>query len=135
MLRALFVVLPLVLVAADDKDILGTWKAVAGEKSGKKAPEATFKNLVFEFKADKLIIKEGEQAHEAGYKLDPDKKPKAIDLILKDGGKSETVKGIYVLDGDELKICAGHPGADRPTEFATKEGSKTDMLTFKREKK
>ena len=37
-------------------------------------------------------------------KLDPSKKPKAID-ITQLSGKGETIPGIYSIDGDTLKIC------------------------------
>jgi uncharacterized protein (TIGR03067 family) len=40
--------------------------------------------------------------------------------------------GIYQLDGDELKWCAGEPGTDgKPDKFDTK-GTTNVMVQFKR---
>src|SRR5262249_6009598 len=80
-----------------------------------------------------------------GYKLDPTKTPKAIDLI--DAKRKDTRPGIYQLEGDDLKICyrMGEAKAreERPKEFNT--GPKRDkpsadgpglmLLVLKREKK
>jgi hypothetical protein len=50
---------------------------------------------------------------------------------LRTGDKK--LSGIYSLEGDELKICAGR-GDDRPTDFATEPGAKVLLLVLKREK-
>jgi hypothetical protein len=54
---------------------------------------------------------------------------------VKVGDKTITTKGIDELKEDILKICKGDsPDAQRPTELATKAGSRTELTTFKREK-
>jgi uncharacterized protein (TIGR03067 family) len=71
------------------------------------------------------------------YTLDPSKNPKTIDMKLtkspdkKDLGKVQL--GIYVLEGDQLKICASEK--KRPAKFAADEASHTAVVVFKREKK
>jgi uncharacterized protein (TIGR03067 family) len=79
------------------------------------------------------------------FKVDSSKKPKTIDMKVKEGSKvkegpddheGETARGIYQLEGDELTWCVNEPGSDnRPKEFATKEGTKTVLFKLKREKK
>ena len=49
--------------------------------------------------------------------------------------KGKTLVGIYEVKGDELKVCHGDPGADRPKEIASKEGSGLSLITLKRVKK
>jgi hypothetical protein len=61
--------------------------------------------------------------------LDPTKKPKTIDLTDKKGKK---ILGIYVLDGNSLKVLAGI-GEGRPTEFVTKPKSNLALFVFERE--
>ena len=39
--------------------------------------------------------------------------------------------GIYELDGNTLKICVGE--SKRPTEFASKPGSKTGIFVLRKE--
>src|SRR5690242_16625149 len=84
----------------DTKKIQGNWIAVSREMDGKKTPEA-------DLKAGKMILKEGTITSDDGkekekvgtYKLDPSKKPKAIDLAYT---TKETTRAIYELDGDTL---------------------------------
>ena len=70
----------------------------------------------------------------ATYKLDPSSAPKRIDLI--DTKSSRTVKGIYRLDGDDLKIVYDEGAeADRyPTDFLSEAGTSPNdrLLTLKR---
>jgi RNA polymerase sigma factor (sigma-70 family) len=68
------------------------------------------------------------------YKLDPAQKPKSIDLTVQsgtDGPVLFTVKGIYQLEGDELKICFASPGEVRPKAFPA-EKALTSVLVFQR---
>jgi hypothetical protein len=66
------------------------------------------------------------------YTLNPEKSPKQIDLTsLVDGpDKGETIRGIYGIDGDELKICESD-GA-RPTEFTARPRSGFELFTYRR---
>jgi uncharacterized protein (TIGR03067 family) len=124
----------------DEELIQGTWVFVSREMLGKKTPDAELRA------AGKVIIKDGTMTNDDGkkketvpYKLDPSKKPKAIDLTfdaLDGGGGKETYRAIYELDGDTLKICWSEKAPDhRPTKFASDEGSAQTMIVFKREKK
>jgi uncharacterized protein (TIGR03067 family) len=56
------------------------------------------------------------------YRLDTSKTPKQIDLTVTAKG-APIIKGIYALDGDELRLCFSIMGKDRPTEFASKPGA------------
>ena len=49
--------------------------------------------------------------------LDPNKRPKTMDLTFTRDGKIVTGKYIDQLNGDTLKLTYGEP--DRPTEFKT----------------
>ncbi len=67
------------------------------------------------------------------FKLDPSKKPKAMDLTLEKKGKKETALFIYELDGDNLKLCWRKPGGKRPTHFTSKDTG--GLMILKRNKK
>src|SRR5262249_37838032 len=70
------------------------------------------------------------------YKINPASQPKEIDLIGTEGeNKGKTAQGIYVFDGDTLKICYTMPGTDRPKEFASKPSSGATLVVWKRSKK
>ncbi len=95
------------------------------------------------------------------YKLDPTQTPKTIDVTPEYGDDAKAgrkVRAIYSLKDDVLKVCKGMTAAEikhddqdvgrrprafdlrdlttdggRPTELATKEGSRSTLITLKRE--
>ena len=119
----------------DEEKILGTWALVSFEEGGEKAPAEAIKEAKVTFAADgKMTVKQGEKEQEFTYQLDPAKKPKEFSIT---DDKDRTALGIYKLDGDTLTVCFARPvpGADRPTEFASKEDTPIVLEVFKREKK
>lgn len=86
---------------------------------------------------EKDLFVEGDRFGQVGYsnakiKLDDTREPKQI-TIQDDDGKL-TFRGIYVLDGDTLKVCMNGDGSDvrRPEEFVTKKGTPLILVTLKR---
>ncbi len=100
--------------------IQGTWKIVALEADGKQAPAEIVAALKLTFKGDTLTFTPGEPGFSNyTYKLDPSVKPANFDMTHADGPKKgETNRGIYLLEGDRLKICFGKADS-RPKEFTT----------------
>jgi uncharacterized protein (TIGR03067 family) len=121
----------------DEEKIQGNWTVVSREFIGQKAPEAELKALKVTIKDDTITITDGTKKHEITYKLDPSKKPKAIDLTNVDGkDEKDLTRAIYELDDDNLKLCWSEKAPEhRPTKFASDEGSAQTMIVFKREKK
>jgi uncharacterized protein (TIGR03067 family) len=125
---------------ADKKEtaqIEGEWSMVSGEANGASMPEAMVKT-------GKRVAKDGETSITFGgrvylkakYRLDPGKKPKAIDYTMTEGPtKGKTHLGIYELNGDTVRFCFAAPGKDRPTEFTASEGSQRTLSVWKRDKK
>jgi uncharacterized protein (TIGR03067 family) len=107
----------------------GTWKITKMELEGKDLL-ANFGEVEAEIK-DKELTSPGIAAD---LKLDPSKKPKAIDLSYTEGPSAgKTVKGIYKLDGDTLAICRALKEEDeRPTEFSAPADSGKMLFEFKR---
>ena len=70
------------------------------------------------------------------HRLDAGKDPRQIDITVTrvNGPLIGVMKGIYVFDGDELRLCLGALGKDRPAAFARKPGP-GEVLIFKREEK
>jgi len=120
----------------DDKELLkGTWTVVKSDENGK--PNEEVLKAKFTFKdGDKVLFKPAEeQAQEAVVKLDPAKKPKHIDLTVKDGNESLTALGIYEIDGDKMRLCIAEPDANaRPTEFKST-SKKVVYMELTRDKK
>ncbi len=118
----------------------GTWKYVKVEAPDKIA-ETIGKASVVEFRGNKTIhtitLSTGKkEVTRATITIDPEKKPKTIDVTPLDGPqKGKTFQGIYKLDGDTLTIHAGDQPGDRPTNFKYKAGKAQTLSTLKRVKK
>lgn len=126
--------------AKEKENLQATWKAVKMERGGESKDDTDEHRLIFS--GDEFTIKRGDKMLIKGkFKIDPAKKPKEIDMDITEDespegkNKGKTAKGIFIVDGDELKWCVTEPGTDdRPKEFATQAGTKQIMITFKREK-
>jgi uncharacterized protein (TIGR03067 family) len=124
----------------DLKQLQGSWTAVKIEEKGKSLPEALLKKLDM-----KLVIKGDKYAQQVGgtvleegkVKVDPSKKPAAIDLAIESGkDKGKNQQGIYELKGDTLLLRFGQPGGDRrPTAFTAKADEEGGVMTFRRDAK
>jgi len=144
--KALLVVVCGLLVGADDaadkakKEVAklqGTWKATTLQYNGKdiagKYPiQLVFKDDLATVGSSKEVEKEYTKIT---FKPDPSTDPKAVDLVIAAGVQKDAVlEGIYKINDDELTICAKVFGQERPTEFASKEGSSTVLIVLKKEK-
>ena len=83
---------------------------------------------------NKYTSKMGPTVIEEGtVRIDPGKRPAWIDLAPATGGtKGQVLRGIYLLRGDSLVLCLATPPAERPTEFAARQGDNRIVLLFKR---
>jgi len=112
----------------DQEKIQGTWivvslkvrddkgKELEGEQVDKFAQLIKEKKLKVMFTGEKLTYSGfPDEMASFNYKLDPSKKPKTIDVV----DDKEPQKGIYSLDGKELRLCSG--GTNHQTHFPDKE--------------
>jgi uncharacterized protein (TIGR03067 family) len=117
-----------------DKDLEGDWEIKSAVRGGKEPP-ADAPKPAMTIQGDVVTIKIADSTIKATFKADPAKKPKAFDMTPDDGPhKGEVIKAIYELKGDELRVCHGEPGQDRPTEFTGKDADKF-LIVWKRAKK
>jgi uncharacterized protein (TIGR03067 family) len=113
----------------------GTWQLTAGEVGGMKFPDEVAKSI-------KLMVKDGQYTvttatvpDKGTCKLDAKANPKTIDITGTEGpNKGKTFLAIYELNGDTLRVCYDLSGEKRPTEFATKPGTKLFLATYQRQK-
>jgi uncharacterized protein (TIGR03067 family) len=124
--------------AKKDLDAMqGTWRIESIQESfGKAPPEDSVKEFVVTVKHDVMkITHKGAAGPVFKLKLDPAKTPKTIDFTHSEGpDKGKTEPGIYKIDGDTLTYCVTDIGKERPTVFATKEGTKNSLFVLKRVK-
>ena len=77
----------------------------------------------------------GLNIHHYAHRLDASKNPKQIDITVTKGNRESVgvIKGIYTLDDDELRLCLGEMGKDRPAAFPDKP-KPGDVLVLQRER-
>jgi uncharacterized protein (TIGR03067 family) len=122
------------------KKLEGTWKVLFLEMAGKKLPEDKKGPMNITIKGKRITL----MGKAMDFKLDPGKKPKALDLHITRGNESVDWPCIYSVKGKELKIAmplarkkgdngAPPPGAyTRPTSFDTA-GLPVMLITATRE--
>lgn len=120
----------------DQAAIQGTWKVVAMRAAGNPAPDSIVAVMKYEFKGQQLLITPSEPGDpEYTITLDPSSKPVATLDMTPIGSKeaADTMKGIYILDADKLKICLGKN--KRPTEMSAeqKDGFGQVLIELERE--
>jgi uncharacterized protein (TIGR03067 family) len=94
----------------DLKELQGKWRIAAIEENGEERVASKDEGVQFYFllKGDKLSIGDGKgEFQEAGtVRVDPAKKPKAMDVTWKEKDKdAEHAKAIYELSKDTLKVA------------------------------
>lgn len=124
---------------SDQAAIAGSWRVVACELEDKLLPEPVFKDLRYVLRADGTWKLDGgpgfPKAAGGVFTLDPKASPRTIDLTPSDGKyKGQTFRGIYQLEGDELKACFAFPGKERPKTYLTRAESGLVLEFWRREK-
>jgi uncharacterized protein (TIGR03067 family) len=133
-------------IKAEKSKLTGTWKVEGFEADGQKVPPEFVADVRLVFTAESMTRKKGDKAESgSGYKLDPSKSPKWIDLTGKTDGKDVAIPAVYELDGDTLKLCfpaeykkGGKPVAERllkrPTKLDGGKDTRQVLMVLKREK-
>ncbi len=109
----------------------GEWKVVEVTKDGETRKRDKLKDQAWSFKGDKLVPLDNKD-DVATIKIDPGKKPAALDIIDKSGDR---VESIYKFTGDDKLTICGQTDGKRPTEFAAKKGSGAMLFVLERVKK
>jgi uncharacterized protein (TIGR03067 family) len=128
------------LAVGDDKkdkeSLQGTWQPVQLISSGKEQPENALNDFTVTIKDDRFIFRRGTKVvDEVTLILDSSKDPKTVDVTPVGGPRKDKVHaGIYLIDGDKLKMCWAPPGKDRPGAFESKADSEVFLLVLQRAK-
>lgn len=120
-----------------DRDSLqGKWSLVQLVKNGRTTDVTDKSNDYFAltFKGDKITARFKIGKEEGTYQIDPNKLVKTIDIHPSTGDdKGKTLRGIYELKGNQLKLCVADPGVKRPAEFRSK-GDQVVVYVLRRAK-
>jgi uncharacterized protein (TIGR03067 family) len=123
---------------AERKDLAGTWVCESSEVDGVKRGTKESKDQTFTFDGEKFIQVDAavDEEIEGTYQLDLSGKRKVLSTKVKVGSREVTVRYIYELTGDRLKVCTQlRSDKGLATEFSAPEGSKRMFAAFRRAKK
>jgi uncharacterized protein (TIGR03067 family) len=114
----------------------GTWVCTAADRGDVKGPDLVGK-LKFTFAGDKMTLDSPNGKVESKVTLDFAKRPGWLDFEAKlpkaNEVKVERGLGLFLRDGDTLKICLDNrPGSPRPIEF--KAGGTIVVVTLQLQK-
>jgi uncharacterized protein (TIGR03067 family) len=113
----------------------GQHQIIAGERNGQALPEADLKGCTFRFQDNKVTgaNKDGTEFLVAEYTVDSTKTPCAIVIKPTAGSeKGKQLHGLVERKENTIRLIYSGAGAEKPTEFKTKEGQA--MYTLKCEK-
>jgi RNA polymerase sigma factor (sigma-70 family) len=105
------------LSKTDQERMVGNW-FIMNDDSGRKGEMWVITEDTILMHAKNL----GVNAYRYFHRVDAAKTPKQIDITVKKvkGQSVGVIKGIYVLDGDELRLYLAAQGKDRPAAFPDK---------------
>jgi uncharacterized protein (TIGR03067 family) len=117
----------------DLEKMQGHWALISLEEKGKTATEARRQEWKLSLDGDQYTFTIGDVTAKGVYKLDPTKKPKELDIVVKDGpDKGRTKPAIYEFDADNIKMAVADTGTERPKDFSPNKGY--DVEAWKRSK-
>jgi uncharacterized protein (TIGR03067 family) len=146
MTNVLLVAAAWMLLAADDpkaeakKDLAkvqGTWTTKSLTYDGKDLSDKY--KLTFVFKDDRVSVEGNDEVKKeyakAAIKLDASTSPRCLDIKVIGGNQKDVaMEGIYEVKGDRFTLCVKVLGKERPTKFASPDGSSIALLVLEREK-
>jgi uncharacterized protein (TIGR03067 family) len=110
----------------------GAWKVTFAEVGAKEARKNALKSLAVHIDGDKFTLVEGDRKEVVHISIDADAKPRAIDFYKTSDKKEKVWHGIYAFDGDDLKLCWGPAGQDRPKDFGSARSNSNRYFIIKK---
>jgi uncharacterized protein (TIGR03067 family) len=102
----------------------GEWHFESLEIDGSGMPTSMLGQSRLLIDGDRFRMESPEGTYEGIFTLDVEADPAHIDIEFVEGPEAGNWSyGVYRLDGDDLLLCLGVVGADRPKQFATTPGS------------
>ena len=118
-------------IAGDQAKFQGTWTAKA---NGDLDITVTFQGNAVT--ARWVVREDGTAVDLKGeMRINDQATPRTVDFFhfqRADGEETKDNLGIYAFEGDQVKICVGGPGAERPTEIKAGSGGTPTLLVLSR---
>ena len=120
-------VAPIAAQETDEEQIQGTWKIKSITSPTEKKPFVAGMLVRLENGRISVLARKTPPGFSITYLVDSTTTPKQMDIVSKSklGDRELTFvsKGIYEIDEDTFRTCAGFPNAERPKSFDQPEGA------------
>lgn len=105
-------------------ELEGVWVVASAELAGTPLPPEMTSTITLTITGDAYTVTLGDTVDKGTLKVDSSAVPKTIDITGADGpNKGKVIPCIYEKSGDTLTICYNLAGPERPTQFATAQGT------------
>jgi uncharacterized protein (TIGR03067 family) len=110
------------------KSIDGTWIPIHSVGDGEQTSDEDLRDITLFFANGRCEVRRAEVLIRQGaYSVDTAKIPCELDVCFEQSDVPElidaTLKGIYQVDRDHLRICYGAPGGGRASSFSGEKGT------------
>ena len=113
--------------------IRGTWIPVEAILEGKKLPEEGLEGMVLTIDRSTYSIRAQSGLDRGTIALDSAVYPLGMELTGTEGpNQGRTMKAIYEIAGDWMRVCLAIDGPARPTRFEAGEGERSFLVTYRR---
>ena len=114
--------------------IEGKWTLIDGEQDGQDISDADLQQSTLEIVGNVHTVNLGDDVLKGTHILNSDHRPMTIDSTDTAGPfAGQSLLGIFKVEDDVFTVCFAAPGADRPTEFTTKDGKATTLHRWNRQ--
>jgi uncharacterized protein (TIGR03067 family) len=119
-------------IRTDQRLLQGTWMLTSATLRGRSG--GVQGDIRWSITGDRMVI-ELNGRWEGKFTLDPARSPKRITLVATspDGKKTEEIRGVYELRGDELHVCMDTGDEPRPASVSYSPNTNQVSLVLKRE--
>jgi uncharacterized protein (TIGR03067 family) len=111
----------------------GVWACESATVNGRTLDDEVAKSLKLTLQGERYKTERGDQVlFDSTYSVDNNVVPRHINMVGIGELQGRIGKGIYELKQDRLTMCYTMPDQDRPTAFASDEGSNAHLMVWRR---
>jgi uncharacterized protein (TIGR03067 family) len=123
----------------DEKaELQGSWVAAETAGFGTETPREELRGLRLVIQGNHLTAHYGEKTAEATFRLHANHTPAWIDVTITKGPadvQGKTFHGIYLVEGNVLRVAFPDPGQARPKVFAAPNQTQVHGILFRKQTK
>ena len=121
---------------AEDSSIVGTWAPIHSIGDGEPTSDKDLRDITLAFARGRCEVRRGDILIRKGtYCADTAKNPHELNVFFEQSDVQEligtTLKGIYQVDRDHLRICYGPPGGHRARSFSAEKGTSQYLAEYR----